>query len=1113
MSVSRKIRGITIEFGADTTELMKGLSEIEHKGRKISTAYKDINKLLKFDPRNVEVLKQKQVELLNAISQSKDKIEHLKKIQADMAKNGVDENSEQYKALRREIIDTEKALSNYEKTLERTNQDIEAETTGLRSVTEAWKNKMEALKNAGAKLQKIGDSVSSVGKKLTVGLTLPLTVMGKQGLNAFKDFEDGLIGVAKTTDMSGTELKNFGDQVHIMAKRLPVATTELLGVAEIAGQLGVENKNLLKFSETMVQMGLTTNLSSEEASTALARFSNIMGTSQGEVSRLGSAIVDLGNNFATTEREIVEMGLRIAGTGKQVGLTEGEVFGLATALSSLGLEAQAGGSSISRVMQKINTSVIEGGESVKHWAKISGISVEEFSKAWKTKPVEALALFLKGLNGVKESGGNTIGVLEELEITAIREVDAVFRLASNTDLLTKATEKGNEAFREDIALKKEADKRNESYSGRMQKLKNRIFELSVEIGERLLPYIESITDKVSGWIEYFDSLDSETKDLIVRLGIFAVAIGPILTIGGKLVSIFGSIIKVAGMLGSALSATQAGATIATGGLTAIKGGLIALAPGATIVAGVVAGAYGIYEAYKYMSSSSLAEVNLFSSGVSEETKKAVGEFLKISENADNTLKETFWSGRKITQENIDGIVSSFASMRERIVSELSLQKDEALQNLRELVDNSKSLTQEERYNMITQVQGMYDERLTYIQTKEAEIQAILNTASQEKRALTQEEYNTIQTIRNNMKDEGVKTLSATEEEYKIIMQRMKDNAGVLSAEQSAEVVKNSLLQKEESIKNAEIEYNERIRFAEQLRATGGQKASETADKIIEEAKRQKDGTIAEATSMHDNVIAKAKEQAGEHVKYVNWETGEIKNEWEVLKTNIGDTLTNIGGGIKSWATTAWGDVKTFTENTGRDLGAFFKKTGTDVWNWASGIAGDVKNSWDNLKKNTSDTFNNLKNTIGGGVKTAWETASGWVDKLKNAFDFNWSLPKIKLPSLKVWTEPGLLGIPIPKFSINWHRDGGIFKTPTVLPTLNGLHGFAEPSTGGEAILPLNKLPSLMAEAIEKSYLNKTQTIINYVMLDGKVIAKEVTTNVDRNFSKNSSRFETAGGLL
>ena len=179
--------------------------------------------------------------------------------------------------------------------------------------------------------------------------------VGALGLatKAAMDWESSWAGVQKTVDGTAPQMAELEAGLRGLARELPSSHAEIAAVAEAAGQLGIETPNILGFTRTMIDMGEATNLSAEEAATSLARFMNVMGTSQGDVGRLGAAVVGLGNNFATTESEIVQMSQRLAGAGAQAGLTEGDVMGIATAMSSVGIEAEAGGSAMSQTMKRI----------------------------------------------------------------------------------------------------------------------------------------------------------------------------------------------------------------------------------------------------------------------------------------------------------------------------------------------------------------------------------------------------------------------------------------------------------------------------------------------------------------------------------------------------------------------------------------------------------------------------------------------------------------------------------------------------------------------------------------------------------------------------------------
>lgn len=1117
MANSRKIRGLTIEFGADAQDLLKGFSKIQNAVNKTTSLYKDMDKMLKLDPKNLEVLTQKQQELNKVIDTTKDRLSYLKNEMTNKLKTeGLDKNSDEFKALRREIIYTERQLESYQKELEDTNKVLSKTTRSLKEASEHFKNLGNTFKNIGSKM-------ADVGKTMALAFTAPIALGAKKSLDSFRDFEDGLTGVAKTTTFSKDGLKEFGKEAQKLARRMPQTTSEIFAVAEAAGQLGIKDEDISKFTETMLRMGQATNLTAEEAAITFAELANIMGTSSKKFENMGSSVVHLGNNFATTESKILEMSKRLAGTGRQVGLTEANVFSLATALSSMGVEAQAGGSSVSRVMQKINAAVIKGGDSLKTFAKTAGLSAKDFSDRWKEDPIEALALWLDGIEKANKEGKNTIDLLKSMEVSSIRETDAVFRLAGNTKLLRDATKQSNKAFVENVALLKESELRNKTLTSRLAMLKNKFSEITKDIGERLVPYAEKAMNKISKFIDEFDRLDDKTKnDLIKIAGMLAVG-GPILIGLGKIVSGVGSIFKgfssVFKILSSVTGFFAANGSI-LGGIKAISTGIIAFGakllafatgPGGIALAAITGITVAGIALTNHMSKEVIPTVDLFGKGVSESSKKAVGAFLDLEKIADTSLKRLVWSGNVVTKEGIEPIISNFSNMRTQIVSELEKQKIDSLAEIEDMFSGIQGMAREEKSSIIQSTKEMYDKRIEKVKESERRIKEILELAKEEKRNLTMEEATTIALIRNNMKEEGVKTLTESEEEYKIIMQRMKDNATDINAKQASEIVQKSAEQKEKTIAEAEKEYNERIRIAENLKAQGGTKAEEAANKIIEEARKQRDNVIRNAEEMNQRVVEQAKQQAKDHVNEVNWETGAIKTKWQQFCENIKMFEDDANNFLKR----NWEETKITGRNFAKDMWSSI----TSSWELGTNFIRDnfdgAKNFIDNTWNNIIDKFEVGKqaikkaiHSITGTIRGIWGNISWVFDKIGNFFKFDW----VRLPKVNLWTEKGLLGIPIPKFSISWNAQGGIFKNPTVLPTLAGLQGFAEPSTGGEAIMPLNKLPDLMAEALEKSTYGKRTTIINYVTLDGKIIAKEVTEEVDSNLSRKSIRTQYSGGL-
>src|SRR5690606_23785897 len=167
----------------------------------------------------------------------------------------------------------------------------------------------------------------------------------------------------------------------------------------------VSAPRIVDFSETMIDLGETTNLTSDEAATAIAQMANVMGLkldgSTDDVQRFGATLVELGNNGASTEKDILMMSQRIAGAGALVGATSGEVLALSNALASMGVTAELGGSVTSRVLQRIYTAAQDGGEALEGFARVAGMSASDFATAFEEDPIRALDSFAQGLNGVE----------------------------------------------------------------------------------------------------------------------------------------------------------------------------------------------------------------------------------------------------------------------------------------------------------------------------------------------------------------------------------------------------------------------------------------------------------------------------------------------------------------------------------------------------------------------------------------------------------------------------------------------------------------------------------------------------------------------------------------
>jgi len=422
----------------------------------------------------------------------------------------------------------------------------------LAADTSDFRSKMTG---AGKHWRRVGTQMSSLGSKLSVGVSLPLAIMGTAVAKAAIDFETAFAGVRKTVDATEKEFAVLSAGIRKMAQEIPAGTTEIANVTEAAGQLGIEKKNLLSFTRTMIDLGNTTNLSAQDAAMALARLANITQMSQDQFENLGSTIVALGNATATTEAEIVEMGLRISAAGKQVGMSIPQVMGMAAALSSVGINAQAGGTAISKVMIKIANSVASNTKELKTFAKVADMSITEFKDLFQNDAAGAIVSVITGLNRMSKSGENVFAILEELGFSEIRVRDALLRASGAGDLFSRSMELGTKAWKENSALTEEAQKRYDTLASQFKILKGQVLEIAITLGEALMPMIRNLietskpaVEQLRKMAEWFKNLSPKVQTLVVGMVALLAALGPIVFIVGKVVAGFGALAGVGAIL-------------------------------------------------------------------------------------------------------------------------------------------------------------------------------------------------------------------------------------------------------------------------------------------------------------------------------------------------------------------------------------------------------------------------------------------------------------------------------------------------------------------------------------------------------------------------------------
>ncbi len=529
--MAENVKGIVVEIGGDTKGLSKAIGELNGEIRGTQTELNKVNRLLKLDPTNIDLLKQKEQLLGDQIKKTEGKVESLrnakKQADAEMA-SGTEVNQKQYRELVRELESAELKL-----------KDLQAEASRSHA----------ALAQVSAVTGEISSKAGGVAKKFAPA-TVAAVGFGTAAGKAAIEFESAFAGVEKTVDGTEEQLAALRQGILDMAEEIPASTTEIAAVAEAAGQLSIPTDDILDFTRVMLDMGVATNLSAEEAATAIARIANITGMGGEDYSRFASTVVALGNAHATTEREIVEMTNRLASAGTIAGLSEPDILALATAMSSVGIEAEAGGTAMTQTLTAISKAIANGGDKLEKFAKVSGMSSAEFVKAWSEDPITAISAFIGGLGKMNENGEDTIALLDDLDLAGIRQSNMLKSLALAHDTLDSAIKTSHSAWEENTALSEEASKRYQTLASQLQILKNKLYNLAEAFGEILLPIINKIVDGLQNAINWFSNLDSSTKKTILVIGGLIAAISPV---AGIISGIAGAISKLTGTVIPALT--------------------------------------------------------------------------------------------------------------------------------------------------------------------------------------------------------------------------------------------------------------------------------------------------------------------------------------------------------------------------------------------------------------------------------------------------------------------------------------------------------------------------------------------------------------------------------
>lgn len=627
---------ITIKFRGDDTQLNDTVSNVDKMIKVLQNDTKALQKKMKFGEDystqmgyyNQAISNVRETLNLAKISQGKwnDEIEKYQEIMKTRPLTDKELNN---------LLTAQRKYAEFGKTIENVSEQEkrlveEQENYNRLSIAEKLEDEGNQFRNLGQSINRVADSFKYVS--LAAGAALTGSTM------AAVNFESAMANVNKVLkDSEKGYFSSLQQEILDMSRELPLTAEEIAQVTANALQLGVSARDVSKFTETILKLGTATNISADEAAIALAQFFNITGESLQNVDKFGAVLTSLGNQFPTFESDIMEMSTRIAAAGTSIGMSSQDILGLSTALTSVGLSAEAGGSSISQILRTIDTQVATSGKKLSAWAKQAGMSVDEFKRAWSEDATGTFQLLVDSLAEGVDNGENLNAMLKDLGITAIRQTDAFSRLVQANDTLNDALGESAKAWQdiekgESGALNDEFAQKVKTLAAQFQLLKNDLFALGVTIGQQVMPYLQRAIDFARELVNQFIRLSPEAKKWVVGLLAGLASIYPVLkTVGTAITGIGTLLLGLSGIVKNKLVFAEFGEKMFGGILTAFKSFATSIAIPVAAIAALATAFAMLYKNNETFSNAIDRLTNAFKFGIIRTTQQLLDILKEFSE--------------------------------------------------------------------------------------------------------------------------------------------------------------------------------------------------------------------------------------------------------------------------------------------------------------------------------------------------------------------------------------------------------------------------------------------------------------------------------------------------
>ena len=564
--MANRIKGITVEIGGDTTGLDRALKGVQSTLRTTQTSLRDVNKLLKLDPSNTELLSQKQRLLKDAIGATKDKLETLKtaQIQAKQQLENGTLGQDRYDALQREIVETEQELRRLQEEAARTN-------TTLAKISEA-----------GGKFENAGNTIAGAGKKM-MGVTTVIGGLGTAAVKTAADFDTSMSRVAAVSGATGKDLEALRDKAREMGAKTKYSASEAAEAMNFMAMAGWKTEDMLSGIDGIMNLAAASGedlaTTSDIVTDALTAF-GLTAKDSGHFADILAAASSNANTNVGMMGETFKYCAPIAGALGFSAEDTAEAIGL---MANAGIKSSQAGTSLRSIMNNLTGDI-----------KLSGAALGDVTIATTNADGS-----MRGLSDILADCRSAFGKLSESEkANAAESLVGKNAMSGFLALMNAApadiAKLSGAIDNCDGASAKMADTMQDNLAGQLTILKSQLQELAIAFGEILMPAIRSIVSHVQAFIDKLNGMDEGTKQAVVKIALLVAAIGPLLIIIGTTVSKVGTAMKAFSSLAQGimtLLAKVGGMSGLMSKLGAAIGGISAPVVAVVAVVGTLAAAF------------------------------------------------------------------------------------------------------------------------------------------------------------------------------------------------------------------------------------------------------------------------------------------------------------------------------------------------------------------------------------------------------------------------------------------------------------------------------------------------------------------------------------------